>query len=87
MESMEMPEEDEDFPKDWEPDEDEIPPGRLQDKWFREELSFKETVTCPGCRKELPRETVRCFFCDTQVFQESGLLGHILKWFKQIFRG
>lgn len=71
-------------PGDWE-NAEETPPGKLQDKWFREELSFKETVPCPACGKALPRETLTCLFCGAQVFQDSGLLGKLLKWFKNLF--
>ncbi len=78
--------EEEEAPGDDDPEE-EIPPGKLQDKWFREELSFKETVTCPACGKELPRQTLTCLFCGARVFEHSGLLGSLLAWFKKIFRG
>ena len=76
-----MPEDD---PESWE-EKEEVPPGKLQDKWFREELSFKETVSCPACGKELPRETVTCLFCGAQVFYDSGPLGKIIKWLKKLF--
>ena len=66
--------------------EEEIPPGRLQDKWFRRELSFKETVECPACKKELPRDTVTCLFCGARVFYDSGLLGRLMKWLKKLFQ-
>ena len=78
LETQEGPEEPEDG--------EELPPGKLQDKWFREELSFKETVTCAACGKELPRETLACLFCGARVFQDSGLLGKILKWFRTLFK-
>ncbi len=71
--------------KDWEV-KDEVPPKRLEDKWFKESLSFKETVACPSCKKELPRESMTCVFCGADVFYDSGLLGNILKWFKNIFK-
>ena len=74
------------MPED-EPDEneEEVPPDRLRDKWFREELSFKETVECPACKKELPRDTITCLYCGAQVFYDSGPLGRLLKWIKRIF--
>lgn len=76
--------EDEEGPGDWE-EAEEVPPERLKEKWFREELSFKETVTCPACQKELPRESLSCLFCGAQVFQNSGPLGKLLKWFRRFF--
>lgn len=79
-----MNNEEEDDLKEWE-GEEEMPPGRLKDKWFREELSFKETVICPACGKELPRETVTCLFCGAQVFYDSGLLGKIIEALKKLF--
>ena len=72
--------------KDWEIEE-EVPSKNLENKWFKESLSFKETVTCSSCQKELPRETLACLFCGAKVFYDSGLLGTFLKWFKKIFRG
>ena len=77
---------DEDEPKDWEIEE-EVPSKSLENKWFKESLSFKETVTCPSCQKELPRETLTCLFCGAKVFYDSGFLGSFLKWMRKIFRG
>ena len=71
-------------PKDWEI-EDEEPPEKLQRKWNEEELSSKETVVCPACRKRVPRENLTCIFCGARVFQDSGFLGKILAWLKRIF--
>lgn len=75
--------------EDWEQDpeqEEEVPPDKLRDKWFRDELSFKETVACPACKKELPRETLTCLFCGAKVFYDSGLLGRFAKWIKKLFQ-
>ena len=75
---------DDDEPKEWEI-EDEIPAKSLENKWFKESLSFKETVICPSCQKELSRETLNCPFCNAQVFYRSGFLGTFLAWMKKIF--
>ena len=66
-------------------DEEEIPPDKLQNKWFKDELSFKETVCCRSCGKELPRDTLTCLFCGARVFEHSGLLGSLLAWFRKMF--
>ena len=75
---------DEEEPKDWEI-EDENPPEKLRRKWIEDDLSPKEAVDCPACKKKLPRESLTCLFCGAQVYQDSGLLGKLLHWFKKIF--
>ena len=77
--------EDDDEPKEWEI-KDEIPPKELEDKWFKESLSFRETVTCPSCAKELLLETLTCLFCGAKVFYDSGLLGKLMKWMQTILK-
>ena len=75
---------DEEEPKDWEI-EDEEPPEKLRRKWIEDGLSSRETVDCPACRKKLPRESLTCLFCGAPVYQDSGILGKILKWIKKVF--
>ncbi len=75
-----------DAPKDWENVPEEEVPEKLERKWSQESNpSFKETVICPSCKNDLPRDSVVCLFCGTRVFHDSGLLGKLLKWFKNIF--
>lgn len=68
--------------KDWEIP-DEIPPERLQKKWESEEMEEKPAVTCKACQKRVPASIFKCIYCGAQVFQDSGILGKILKWFRK----
>lgn len=77
---------DNDDPKDWEEMEEENPPENLRRKWIEREYFGKETVVCPSCQKHVPSECIDCIFCGKQVYFDSGLLGKILKWFKDLFR-
>ena len=73
-------------PKDWEELPEEEVPEKLERKWGRESASsFQEPLICPSCKKDLPRDSVVCLFCGTRVFHDSGLLGKLLRWFKNIF--
>ena len=79
-----MNEGDED-PKEWEI-QDEQAPESLQWKWFEESLSSRETIDCPACQKQTPKENLNCVYCAAPVFQDSGLLGRMLYWFKGLFK-
>ncbi len=73
--------EDEDEPKDWEMEEEE-PPERLKRKWEEEEQKELKADFCRSCHQALPGDAFQCFYCGTQVFRDSGLLGKILKWLR-----
>ena len=79
-----MFDEDEEEPKDWEIEE-ENPPERLQRKWDQEEMEGRRVVTCSRCQKLVPADSLTCIFCGAGVFRDSGLLGKMVKWFKQFF--
>ncbi len=75
---------DEEDPKDWE-GRDEVPPEKLQKKWDRDEYEEKPAVECPSCKKRVPADSFKCLYYGSQVFQDSGLLGKILKWIRSLF--
>ncbi|MFA6599477.1 MAG: hypothetical protein WC352_06545 [Candidatus Omnitrophota bacterium] len=68
-------------PKDWEIREEEVP-EKLQARWDREEAGGKGSVCCPACGREVPGDTFSCLYCGERVFEDSGLLGKILKWLR-----
>ncbi len=76
--------EDDDEAKDWEI-EDENPPENLKRKWIVREYFGKKTVICSSCKKSVPSEGISCILCGAQIYQDSGVLGKILKWVKGIF--
>jgi len=68
-------------PKDWEI-EDEEPAPKLRKKWDEEEEKELKASQCPQCDKVLRGDAFQCMYCGAQVFQDSGLLGKIMKWLK-----
>ena len=75
-----------DDPKDWEKVEEEKVPENLRRKWIVEDHFHNKPIICPSCRKPVDRDSLTCLFCGAGVNEDSGFLGKLLKWFKQIFR-
>ena len=71
---------DEEEPKDWEIEE-ESPPEKLRKKWDKDDL-LEKMVECPACKKRQPQRSLNCLFCGARIFEDSGLLGKILKWIR-----
>jgi hypothetical protein len=73
-------------PEDWEEIEEENAPENLKRKWIEREHFQKKPVACPLCGKSAASDSLTCLFCGAYVFEDTGLLGKLLKWFKKMFR-
>ncbi len=73
-------------PKDWEEVREESAPENLRRKWIVEEHFPKGPKECPSCGKPAASDSLTCLFCGAYVCEDSGFLGRLLAWFRNLFR-
>jgi hypothetical protein len=75
-----------DYPKDWEI-EDEEPPPSLKKKWEKEEASDASPATCPSCKKQVPAGSLSCLYCGSSLNSGPGIFESFAAWLAGLWRG
>ncbi|OQA57063.1 MAG: hypothetical protein BWY42_00752 [Candidatus Omnitrophica bacterium ADurb.Bin277] len=73
-----------DEPKDWETEEEEVPPV-LREKWAKDEILGPESVICPSCKNCVPSGSMNCLYCGERVLRSAGFLSGLLARVKKLF--